>query len=433
MKRLFAFVLALVMAVSFAACSDQSPGAQNPEGPTSSGDGASTEPINIGVLCTLDGATGLGAKAAVELYFEQNAQKLAGRPVKVYFENTTSDPNIAIEKLVKCVDEYGCQLIIGPLSGSEGTAVKEYAEFYLDDTTIIVGSSGSTQITFDTPENLFRVCATGAQSGFSLGHYAYEELGYRKILTVASDYDFTFSQVAGFLYGFVAAGGEVVDRIWFTKGTTDYSSTLAAISQYKDVDAIFCGIGASDSMYFVRQYVEYGMKIPLMGGSNFTDVSCITSDIADYYDGILTSSYYADDLGTEEYESFVKAYADYYGQDPSSFACDFYMACEIAAKALEEVDGNIEDREAFRAALANVNYQSPRGEFKLDEDHQAICTIFITEVTKNEAGVYRNKVIREYKDVSQYGDFDPDWYAAQPDPDRTNPTVESIKNAEYTK
>lgn len=427
MKKLLSILIVFALSMTMlVGCTSTS--TDGKKGQTSADDA-----IKIGVLCTQDSASGLGAVAAVELYFQQHGLEMSGRKVEVFYENTSSDAAVCIEKLVKCVDEYGCQFIIGPLSGSEGTAVKEYAENYLEDVTIIVGSSGSTQITLNTPANLFRVCATGAQAGMILGKYAYEELGYRNILTLASDYDFTFGQVAGFLYGFVAAGGNVVDRIWFTKGATDYSSALASISKYKDVDAIFCGVGASDSMYFVQQYVEYGLKYPLLGGSNFTDVSCLVSDISSYYDGIITSSYYADDLNTPEYTSFVDSFTKYYGSAPSSFACDFYMACEVISSAIDAVEGKIEDVTALRAAIAKTNYQSPRGILKFDEDHQSFCDIFVCKVTKNEAGAYRNSVIKTYNNVSQYGDFDKAWYATQPDPDRDNPTIEDIKNAVYKK
>ena len=109
---------------------------------------------------------------------------------------------------------------------------------------------------------------------------------------MASDYDFTFGQVQGFMYGFVGAGGNIVDKIWFTKGTTDYSSVVTSISKYDNVDAVFCGVGAIDSIYFVGQYAEYGLTLPLLGGSNFTDTTCLTSDIADKYEGIITKLLY---------------------------------------------------------------------------------------------------------------------------------------------
>lgn len=416
MKRTLSLVLALTMAfsLSFGAVAE------------------SADPIRIGVLCTQDGASGLGAHAAVDLFFKEHGLNIAGRTVEIYHENTASDPAIAIEKLVKCVDEYGCQIIIGPLSGSEGTAVKEYAEFYLDDVTILVGSSGSTQITLNTPANLFRICATAAQVGVALGQYCYEQLGMRNVLCVASDYDFTFGQVQGFMYGFVGAGGNIVDKIWFTKGTTDYSSVIASITKYDNLDAIFCGIGASDSMYFVQQYHDYGLKYQLLGGSNFTDVSCLISDIGSYYEGILCSSYWADDLGTPNYDAFVKSYTDFYGSAPSSFASDFYMAAQIVTNVLETMDGKVEDQELLRSRLAEYSYDSPRGQFRFDADHQYICDVFITEVQNTENG-YKNIAIKTIEDVTQYGPFDPEWFAAQPDPDRENPSVDAIKNAVYAK
>ncbi len=265
----------------------------------------------------------------------------------------------------------------------------------------------------------------------ALGEYAYNELGYRNVLAVASDYDFTFGQVQGFMYGFVGAGGNIVDKIWFTKGTTDYSSVVTSISKYDNVDAVFCGVGAIDSIYFVGQYAEYGLTLPLLGGSNFTDTTCLTSDIADKYEGIITSSYYADEIGTEVYNNFINTFKDYHGSYPNSFASDFYIGAEIATMALEKIDGNIEDVEAFRAALQATDYESHRGRFRFDDAHQYICDVFITKVTQTEDGTYKNIPLVTIENVSQFGKFDPEWFASQPYPDRNNPTIESIRNAKY--
>ena len=108
------------------------------------------------------------------------------------------------------------------------------------------------------------------------------------------------------------------------------------------------------------------------------------------------------------------------------------MACQIATNVLESMDGNIEDQEQFRALLADYTYESPRGEFRFDSDHQYICDVFITEVKKTENG-YKNIAIKTIDDVTQYGPFDPEWFASQPDPDRENPSVEAIKSAVYAK
>lgn len=436
MKKVLAIILAVVMIVSLAACGSKS--GSTAGGKADSAGSISTDPIHIGVVWNQASANSPISIDIIEGYLADMDNKVSGREIVIHTEDTEGNPSVAVEKLIKCVDQYGCKFIIGPNGGAEGTAIKEYAENYLEDVTIIVTSAGASQITYDTPANLFRVCASGAQAGFGLGQYAYEVLGYRKALTVASDYDFTFSQVAGFIYGFVAAGGEIIDRVWFTNNTTDYSSTLASIAQVgSNYDVIFCGAGAGDSLYFVQQYHDFGMTVPLLGGSNFTDPSCLTSDIGDYYLGCITSSYYADGYDSEEYRSFIENYYRWTGLDEtrtaSSFNCDAYVAVEVVCKAIEAVNGNVEDQAAVQAAVAALSFETPHGPLSFDENHALVCDIFITEVAKDEKGVNYNKVIDTVSNVSQSGPFDYEWYKAQPEPDRKNPAIEDIANAVYSK
>ena len=238
MKRYLALIVAVLMLL---AC-------------TVSASAAGKDAIHVGVIWNQASANSPISIDIIKGYLADLDNKICDREIVIHTEDTDGNPSTAVEKLIKCVDQYGCKFIIGPNGGAEGTAIAEYAEIYLEDVTIIVTSAGASQITFDTPANLFRVCASGAQAGFGLGKYAYEVLGYRTALTVASDYDFTFSQVAGFIYGFVGAGGKIIDRVWFTNNTTDYSSTLASIAQVNDnYDCIFCGAGAGDSLYFVKK------------------------------------------------------------------------------------------------------------------------------------------------------------------------------------
>ncbi len=434
MKKVLAIIIAAALLVSLAGCG----GNAGKTGGSGKAASVSTDPIHIGVVWNQASANSPISIDIIKGYLADLDNKISGREIVIHTEDTEGNPSVAVEKLIKCVDQYGCKFIIGPNGGAEGTAIKEYANNYLEDVTIVVTSAGASQITFDTPANLFRICASGAQAGFGLGKYAYEVLGYRKALTVASDYDFTFSQVAGFIYGFVAAGGEIVDRVWFTNNTTDYSSTLASIAQAGDTyDCIFCGAGAGDSLYFVQQYHDFGMTVPLLGGSNFTDPSCITSDIGDYYLGYITSSYYADGYDSDEYRSFIENYYRWTGMDEtrtaSSFNCDAYVAIEVVRKAIEAVNGNVEDQAAVQAAVETLSFETPHGPLSFDENHALVCDIFITEVVKDDKGVNYNKVIDTVSSVSQSGPFDYEWYKSQPEPDRNNPSIEDIQNAVYAK
>ena len=112
---------------------------------------------------------------------------------------------------------------------------------------------------------------------------------------------------------------------------------------------------------------------------------------------------------------------------------EFYISTMCCIEALEQIDGDIENNpEGFRQALLEVEFDGPTGKVSLDEYHRGIRDIFITEVALDEeTGEYYNKPIKTISQVSQFVGLDPEWYNAQPDPDRINPTIDMIKNAVY--
>lgn len=112
------------------------------------------------------------------------------------------------------------------------------------------------------------------------------------------------------------------------------------------------------------------------------------------------------------------------------FAADYYIGAQVAIKALEAVNADISDKEAFWDAISEVEFDSPRGPFSFDDYHNVIENVYITQV-QNVDGELRNVVVETYENQTQFGPYDPEWYQSQPSFDRENPTIESIENAVY--
>ncbi len=389
------------------------------------------DPIKIGVLVPLTGAfasLGVDGMEGTKMAFEETDYTIGGRKVELFFEDTAADPDLCIQKTSRLVEREGVDLILGPLSGGEATALKGYAD-RIPDTTIIVAGAASEDVTMrGVPDNIFRTAYTGAQTMFAFGDYAYDELGYRKVVTLAEDYDFPFSQVGGFMLNFVRKGGEVVDRLWVNVGTQDFSSIIAQIPQ--DIDAVYVALGGTDAINFIKQFNDfgYGDKIDILGGSITVDTSIISTDAGAFLEGVYSGSHYAQVLPYPEFEKFDNDYNERFGRPSSLFAADYYIGAKVAIAALEAVDGNIEDQAAYREALLKVEMNTPRGPFKFDEYHNVIEHVYINQV-QNVDGVLRNVVVKTYENQTQFGPYDPDWYQSQPSFDRTNPTVESIMGA----
>ncbi len=236
------------------------------------------EPLKIGVTATLEGTyTVLGEDGmrGFEVALREWNKTVAGRPLEIIVASTDASPDSAVRAVRKLVEQDQVEVVISPLSGSEGIAIRDYAKTQ-PEMTFINAASGAQETTFVTPaENFFRFNMDGAQWQAGLGDYIYNDKGYRTIATVGEDYSFVYTQVFGLALEFCAAGGEITERFWVPLGTKDFASIIAALPD--DVDAIYLGLGGGDAVNFLNQYVQAGGSAKLIGGSIMVDQTVLSS------------------------------------------------------------------------------------------------------------------------------------------------------------
>ena len=85
----------------------------------------------------------------------------------------------------------------------------------------------------------------------------------------------------------------------------------------------------------------------------------------------------------------------------------------MIAKALEATRGNIENQQAFLAALSRVEIDAPRGKVRFDAFHNPIYAIYIRKVEK-KGSEYVNAVVSIYPNVGQFWKWTPEAYLAMP-------------------
>ena len=218
---------------------------------------ASAEPLKVGVLATLEGTyTVLGEDGVrgLKTALAQAKNMGGGREIELVIGATDASPDSAVRAARKLVEQDGVELVIGPLSGSEGIAIRDYSKTQ-PQVTFLNGISGAQETTYVTPsDNFFRFNMDGAQWSAGLGDYIFNDKGYKTIATVGEDYSFVYTQVFGLVTEFCAAGGEVTERLWVPLGTKDFGSIIAALPD--DVDAIYLGLGGGDAVNFLNQYQQ---------------------------------------------------------------------------------------------------------------------------------------------------------------------------------
>ncbi len=363
--------------------------------------------IKLGVLATFEGAfTVLGEDGmrGAMLAIEEANGMAGGKKIEVVKGSSDASPDSAVRAVRKLVEQDGVKVVIGPLSGDEGIAVKDYAKTQ-PDVTFINGTSAAQDTTLRDPaENFFRFSTDGAQWMAGLGTYAYNEKGYKKVATVAEDYSFPYTQVFGFMAEFCKAGGTVPSKSWVPIGNKDYSSVIAAIPD--DVDAIYVALGGADGVNFLTQYQQAGGEAPLIGGSITVDQTVLSSKgkISDVVIGTPSAGPIADTNDTPEWLAFVEAYKKLPDAfpSPSLFAHGYYINTKAAILALDEVDGDLSDGgKKFREALSKLSFDTPTGKVSLDKNRNAIADMYLTEVSEGADGNLYNKLVKVVSQVNQ--------------------------------
>ncbi len=371
------------------------------------GGAAAQETIRIGLLATLEGpfaAGGQDGMRGAELAVRERGGMVAGKKIELVKASSDAKPDVAVNATRKLVEQDKVQIMVGPLSGSEGIAVKDYSKTQ-PNITFINGSSGAQATTLVNPSpNFFRFNTDGAQWMVGLGKAAMDK-GYKRVMVIAEDYAFPYSQVQGFMSEYCKLGGKVPIKAWVPLGGKDYSSVIAKIP--KDVDALLVVLGGADAVNFLTQYEQAGGDKPMIGGSitvsqdvlNFKGKrrenllgTIAAGPVADAYDGAEWKKFVAD---------YKKNFPDGY-PSPSLFAYVYYVNMKAALDGLDMVKGDLSDgQKKYRDALAKMTLKTPTGDVKLDENRQAIGSTFITEVSKDAQGGFFNKVVRKVDGVSQ--------------------------------
>lgn len=365
---------------------------------------AQSAQIKVGLLVPYTGvfaSCGNDITRGFELYMDEVGWKAGGKQVKLIKEDDESNGQVGLQKTRKLVESEKIDVLAGVVSSTVAYAIRDY--IVANKLPFIVSNAGASDLTREKGSKyIFRVSFSNGQYEYPLGIYAYNDLKYRKIVVLAPDYAAGHEKADGFMAGFKAAGGQVVQEIYPKLGTSDYGPYLA---QIKDADAVWVHFSGSDSIGFVKQYQEYGLKkkLPLLSSGDTVDESFLSSQ-GDAALGIVSALHYSAALNTLQNNKFVTDYRKKYNEEPNMFAEQGYVTARVIVEGYKETAGNMADKEKLLTAIRNTQFEAPRGPFKLDEKTQnVIFNVYIRKVEKVD-GKLVNTVLATIPEIKD------DWY-----------------------
>lgn len=335
------------------------------------------------------------------LYMEEIGYTAAGKKIEVVKEDTEAKPELGPTKARKLIENDKVDMIAGIVHSGVAISIRDMVTE--KKIPLIVTNAGAPELTgkLKSPY-IFRVSFVNGQQDLAAGWYAYNKMGFKKMIVIAPDYSAGHDKANGFMKYFKEAGGQIVEEIYPPLNTNDFGPYLTKVmDKQKDIDGVWAFFAGSGSIRLITQYDEYGLKqsIPLFVIGDTIDDAFLPS-MKDSAVGVKSYLHYADTIKSPENEKFVKAYTDRFKEPPGVFSEQGYVGAKAIAAALEAVKGNVDDKEAFTAAMRKVKFMAPRGPFAYDANQNVIENVYIRQVEKVD-GKFRNKVLDVIPDVDQ--------------------------------
>lgn len=378
---------------------------------------AQTAPIRIGLLTPLTGVVAAGGKEMAEdftLFWNQVGNEVAGRKVEIIIEDDGSNPDIALQKARRLVEQAKVDMLFGDLLANTGLAVANYVKgtgtpYFIP----IIAADDLTQRA--RIPNVVRVAGyTASQTTRPLGDWALKQ-GYRRVATISQDYSFGHEQCGGFCQTFTEGGGAIVAQLWNPLNTADFSPYMGQLADMK-LDAVFAMETGADATRLIQAYASFNLKetTPLIGSMNLTDQSIIRT-LGDEALGIVSPGHFAEGSDNPKVAAYVKLHQEKFGTIPSLYGFSMYSGAMWIYKALEKNGGKTDPATLLSSVYATELDSSPLGTtVKLDRFGNPIYDVYIRKVVRNAQGKLWNVPIADYPNVSQFWQYDPETYMKQP-------------------
>ncbi len=343
---------------------------------------AAAEPVKVGMITTLSGG-GASLGLAIRDGFMLAVKQSGSTDIELIIEDDQRKPEIAVQLADKMIQSENVDILTGIVWSNLAMAVIPSAtaqgKIYLSPNAGPSALAGK-----GCHPNYFNVAWQNDNLHEAAGAYA-NTAGYTNSFIMAPNYPAGQDALSGYKRQFE---GELAGELFTKLGQTDYASEIAQI-RASGADSVFFFLPGGMGISFLKQYADSGVDIPLIGPA-FSFDQDILQAVGDAALGVHNTSQWNKDIDNPENKAFVTAFEAEYGRLPSLIASQGYDTANLLLSAIDKAD--INDKDAFLAALREADFASVRGEFSFGPNQHPVQDIYVREVVK-EGDVYTNKLV----------------------------------------
>ena len=355
------------------------------------GSAHAADKVKVGFLSTLSGpggALGVDIKDGFKLALKSTGSKLGGLPAELVVVDDQQNPDVAKQATDRLLKRDKVDLMTGIVFSNIMLAV---GPTIFDSKTFYVSANAGPSQYAGAQCNpyFFNVAWQNDNLHEAVGKHVAEK-GFRNVALVAPNYPAGKDALTGFKRYY---NGKVADEIYTKLGQLDYAAELAQIRATRP-DAVYIFLPGGMGINFIKQYAAAGLAkdVPLFGPGFSADEDVIRA-AGDAMNGMYNASQWAHDLPNAENRRFVADFEREYGRLPSLYASQGYDAALLIDAAVRKVKGNLDDKEALRAALAAADFKSVRGAFKFNRNHYPVQDYYLRVVEKDAKGRVTNRTV----------------------------------------
>lgn len=339
LKKILAVMLALVMVLSFAACT-KTPG--NEDGsdvdPSNVDGNNSASEIVIGVSGPLTGGAAQYGNAVV------NAAQLAvdeinaaggvnGTNLKLVSADDEADSGEKAVSAYNSLKDQGMQIFLGTVTSGSCLAVIDKTA---DDNMFQLTPSASADAVIAN-DNCFQICFTDSNQGARSAQYIAENNLATKVAVIYDSSDaYSTGIYNNFKKGAADKNLEIVAEQSFTKDSNkDFSAQIQACKT-AGADLVFLPIYYTEASLILKAAANADYAPKFFGCDGLDGILSVENFDVKLAEGVMLLTPFAADAEDDATKKFVAAYkAKYNNEIPNQFAADAYDGIYILAELIK--------------------------------------------------------------------------------------------------
>lgn len=395
-KTWLGFFIALIALLMLAACNSSDTGSketsnENPPKTTTpaADEKKELEVVKIGLLTSVTGAleaygaqTIKGFELGLE-YATGGTMEVAGKRIEFIIEDTETQPDVAVQKATRLLEDHKVDFIVGSSSSGDTLAVlplmEEYKKIMVVEPAVADSITGSNWNKY-----IFRTGRSSSQDAVA-GAAAIAKPGV-KIATLAQDFAFGRDGVAAFKKAAEALGAELMHEEFADPAGVDFSSNIQRIINAKPdyLFVIWAGANSPWGQLEDMRVQERGIKL----STGAPDIAALRT-MEDMI-GMEGFTVYHHSLPDNEVNDWLvtEHQKRHNGEMPDLFTPGGFASAMAIVAALEKTNGNL-DTETLITAMEGMTFETPKGPMTFrPEDHQALQTMYAIRLERKDGFDY---------------------------------------------